>query len=101
MVEGIRPGVVGSNASYGHEAYAAAPIEIDGKIVDSVGRYGHTAWRNTPLHEETGYAGGRGEGFSVNTLLPEETNVTGGGGYTDAIGGAAAQLDNWVEVTKV
>ena len=100
VVEGIRPGVVGANASYGHEAYAARPIEIDGKVVEAIGRYGHTTWRSTPMHEETGYAGGRGEGFSVNTLLPEEPNVTGGGGHTDAIGGAAAQLDNWVEVTK-
>ena len=101
VVEGIRPGVVGANSSYGHKGYGARPIEIDGQVVDPVGRYGHTDWRSTPMHEETGYAGGRGEGFSVNTLLPEEANVTGGGGHTDAIGGGAAQLDNWVEVTKV
>ena len=100
VVEGIRPGVVGANFSYGHEGYAARPIEIDGEVVEAVGRYGHTDWRNVPLHEETGYAGGRGEGFNVNTLLPEETGVTGGGGHTDAIGGGAAQLDNWVEVSK-
>ena len=101
VVEGIRPGVVGANYSYGHEAYAARPIEIDGVVVDPVGRYGHTDWRSTPMHEETGYAGGRGEGFNVNTLLPEEANVTGGGGHTDPIAGGAAQLDSWVEVTKV
>ncbi|MHB8185732.1 MAG: molybdopterin-dependent oxidoreductase [Dermatophilaceae bacterium] len=101
VVEGIRPGVVGADFSYGQQGYAARPIEIDGKVVEPVGRYGHTAWRWTPMHEETGYAGGRGEGFSVNTLLPEETSVTGGGGHTDPIGGGAAQLDNWVEVTKV
>lgn len=101
VVEGIRPGVVGANYSFGHDGYGARPIEIDGKVMAPAGRYGHTAWRTTPLHEETGYAGGRGEGFSVNTLLPQEPNVTGGGGHTDPIGGAAAQLDNWVEVTKV
>ena len=101
VVEGIRPGVVGANSSYGHDRYASRPVEIDGKVIEAVGKYGHTAWRSTPMHEETGYAGGRGEGISVNTLLPEEPNVTGGGGHTDAIGGGAAQLDNWVEVTKV
>lgn len=100
VVEGIRPGVVGADFSYGQQGYAARAIEIDGKQVAPVGRYGHTGWRNTPMHEETGYAGGRGEGFSVNTLLPQESHVTGGGGHTDAIGGGAAQLDNWVEVTK-
>jgi hypothetical protein len=50
------------------------------------------------MHEEIGIAGTRGEGFAVNTLLDDDT--TAAGGISDPIGGGAAQLFTWVELTK-
>ena len=41
-----------------------------------------------PGKQKTGFAGGRGRGFCMNELLPEET-LAGGGGVTDPIGGGA------------
>ena len=52
-----------------------------------------------PGKQKTGFAGGRGRGFCMNELLPEET-LAGGGGVTDPIGGGAAQFDLWVDVRK-
>ena len=53
-----------------------------------------------PGKQKTGYAGGRGRGFCMNELLPEDTAVAGGGGICDPIGGGAAQFDLWVDVQK-
>lgn len=102
VVEGIRPGVVGADAAFGHQGYLGTPIEIDGKRIDAPARYGHekSARRVTPMHEETGYAGPRSAGFAVNVLL-DDSGHAGGGGLTDPVGGGAAQLDTWIELTKL
>ncbi|TFD75648.1 molybdopterin-dependent oxidoreductase [Cryobacterium fucosi] len=102
VVESIRPGVVGADAAFGHRGFFASAVEIDGKKVNPPARYGHgqSARRITPMHEETGYAGARSEGFQVNALLDDDVN-SGGGGINDPIGGGAAQLDTWVELAKV
>lgn len=102
VTETIRPGVVGADSTFGHHGYFARPVEIDGEVIEAVEGYGHGAAAQavTPLHEETGFAGGRDVGFSVNSLLPDDT-VMGGGGLCDPVGGGAVQLHNWVEVTKI
>lgn len=99
VTEGIRPGVIGAESAFGHKGYAATPIEIDGTAIRPPKKYGHArSFEVTPMHEETGYGGDRAEGFPVNILLDDDT--TGVGGVTDAIGGGAAQLLTWVEITK-
>ncbi|BDG61068.1 molybdopterin-dependent oxidoreductase [Caldinitratiruptor microaerophilus] len=101
VTEGIRPGVVGADFSYGHVGYGAEAVEIDGKRHEPVRGYGHTPYDLAPpLHEEAGLAGGRGTGFLVNSLLRDDV-VTGGGGLTDPIGGGASQLDTRVEVERI
>ncbi len=102
VTEGIRPGVVGADAAYGHSGYAAYAYTIDGKQVLPPAEYGHgkAAQAVTPGHEETGFAGPRKAGFSVNDLLADDT-LEVPSGVTDPIGGGAAQLDTWVEVTKL
>lgn len=101
VTETIRPGVIGADAAYGHKQYGASEYTIDGQVVSPVGRYGHeeSARRVTPMHEELGYAGSRGEGIPVNYFLADDP-VLGGGGVSDPIGGGASQLDTWVEVVK-
>lgn len=101
LTETIRPGVVGADATYGHRQYGASVYTVDGKMIEPPGRYGHeeSARRVTPMHEELGYAGTRGEGIPVNSFLADDT-VLGGGGVSDPIGGGASQLDTWIEVTK-
>ncbi|NLT31557.1 MAG: molybdopterin dinucleotide-binding protein, partial [Propionibacterium sp.] len=101
LTEAIRPGIVGADATFGMREYGARAVEIDGETIEPPGEYGHqsSAKLVTPQHEETGYAGPRDAGFAVNDLLIDETLV-GGGGMSDPIGGGAAQLDTWVEVTK-
>ena len=102
VTETIRPGTVGADATFGHTDYGSRGYEVDGKMVEPPNRYGHeeSARAITPMHEETGYAGPRDAGFSVNSLLVEDTCV-GGGGMSDPIGGGAAQLDTWIEVQKL
>lgn len=74
-------------------------MEIDGETIEPPEAYGHArSFKVTPTHEETGFGGHRAEGFAVNTLLDDDT--TGAGGVTDPIGGGAAQLFTWVELTK-
>lgn len=101
LTETIRPGVVGADASFGHEHYGAKTYTIDGTAVEPPARYGHeeSARKITPMHEETGYAGPRGGGVPVNSLMADDT-VMGGGGVSDPVGGGASQLDTWIEVTK-
>ena len=101
LTEGIRPGVVGADATFGHTDYGSKAYEVDGKPVEPPKPYGHeeSARKVTPMHEETGYAGPRDAGFGVNHLLLTEA-VTGGGGMCDPIGGGAAQLDTWIEIEK-
>lgn len=102
VVEGIRPGVVGADAAFGHRGYGATTVEVDGSPVPVPARYGHgeSARQVTPMHEELGFAGQRSEGFAVNVLLDDGEHA-GGGGRVDPIGGGAAQLDTWVELSKV
>lgn len=99
VTEGIRPGVIGADAAYGHKGYASGDIEIDGEVFGAAPAYGHSrSFEVTPMHEETGFAGDRAEGFAVNLLVDDDS--TGVGGVTDPIGGGAAQLMTWVEVRK-
>ena len=102
VTEGIRPGVVGANYSFGHAGYAARPVTIDGASVGPAPDYLEEEGvldGDEPGKQKTGFAGGRGRGFCMNELLPEET-LAGGGGVTDPIGGGAAQFDLWVDVRK-
>ncbi|MCI1675319.1 MAG: molybdopterin-dependent oxidoreductase [Ancrocorticia sp.] len=99
VTEGIRPGVIGADSAYGQKGYFATPVEIDGTVIEPPQKYGHNrSYTVTPMHEEIGIAGTRGEGFAVNTLLDDDT--TAAGGISDPIGGGAAQLFTWVELTK-
>jgi tetrathionate reductase subunit A len=65
VVQGIRPGVVGFSLGYGHWAYGAADVVIDGQVVAadpsrSAGLHGNAAMRvdpvlgNTPLVDKVG-----------------------------------------------
>lgn len=102
VTESIRPGVVGADSTFGHTGYGAQPVTIDGKVFAPPAEYGHgkAAQAVTPGHEETGFAGPRSVGFAINSLLPDDT-VDGNGGVCDPIGGGAAQLDSWVEVSRI
>lgn len=99
VTEGIRPGVVGANYNFGHFAYGAAPYVVNGRKVAPVRPYGHTPFRIGRPRQPSGLAGGRGEGFSVNHLLPEDP-ATPGAGVSDVLGAGAAQYDVWVEVSR-
>ncbi|MCB7036204.1 molybdopterin-dependent oxidoreductase [Eggerthella sinensis] len=103
VTEGIRPGVVGANYSFGHQGYAARAVRIDGEDVGPAPDYLEEEGildGDEPGKQKTGFAGGRGRGFCMNELLPEDTAVAGGGGICDPIGGGAAQFDLWVDVQK-
>lgn len=102
VTEGIRPGVVGANYSFGHAGYAARPVRIDGQVVGPAPDYLEEEGildGDEPGKQKTGFAGGRGRGFCMNELLPDDVTV-GGGGLCDPIGGGAAQFDLWVDVRK-
>lgn len=101
VTEGIRPGIVGADSAYGHRGYGAEDVIIDGEVRGAVGAYGHSAsaQRDIPGKNELGFAPSRKGGFPVNDLLEDDT-VEGGIGLVDPIGGAAAQLDTWVQVAK-
>ena len=102
VTEGIRPGVVGANYSFGHAGYAARAVRIDGEPVGPAPDYLEEEGvldGDEPGKQKTGLAGGRGRGFCMNELLPEE-KLAGGGGVCDPIGGGAAQFDLWVDVRK-
>ncbi|HYF96313.1 MAG TPA: molybdopterin-dependent oxidoreductase [Symbiobacteriaceae bacterium] len=101
LTEGIRPGVVGADFSYGHEAYGARPVKIDGRVIPAAPGYGHTpySFRETGT-EPTGYAPGRGTGFRVNDLACQDETLGKGSPLIDPIGGSCSQLDTRVEVEK-
>lgn len=103
VTEGIRPGVVGANYSFGHRGYGARPVTIDGEAVGPAPDYLEEEGvldGDEPGRQKTGFAGGRGRGFRMNELLPEDSSLAGGGGICDPVGGGAAQFDLWVEVRK-
>ena len=101
VTEGIRPGVVGADRSYGHQEYAARQVEIDGKPFGPAPAYGHTPFNLSPVgKEKSGYATGRGEGFLVNHVVRADARLVDSP-ITDPIGGGASELDTRVEVEKV
>ncbi|MBE3599559.1 MAG: molybdopterin-dependent oxidoreductase [Limnochordaceae bacterium] len=99
VTQAIRPGTVGACYNFGHFAYGAAGYTIDGHLVKPARRYGHTPFRLGGPGNQAGYAAGRGEGFSVNHLLPEDPDAPGAG-VSDVLGAGAAQYDVWVDVSR-
>lgn len=100
VTPGIKPGVVGANFSFGHEAYGSQDVKIDGQVMKTAGKYGHTPFEfNKPLHEESGFAKPRGQGFSVNALTEKDDSYFEGY-LVDPLAGGPAQQDVFVEVEK-
>lgn len=80
VMEGIRPGVVAVSQSYGHWAYGASDMEVDGVKVPGDPR--------------------RGKGVQINPLLrldDHSRTVC----LTDPIGGSASFYDTSVAITRV
>lgn len=100
VTEGIRPGVVGSNANFGHTASGSKPVQIDNNWTAAARNYGHTSYEFSKPKKETGmYAGNRDTGFSANDLISIDPSLENNGLF-DPIGGATAQLYSKVEVKK-
>ncbi|CAM3982733.1 molybdopterin-dependent oxidoreductase [Mesobacillus zeae] len=100
VTPGIRPGVVGANFSFGHDAYGSKDVKIDGKTLKASGGYGHTGYEfNQPLHEESGYSQPRGKGFSVNALTDKDSSYFEGY-LADLLVGGPAQQDVFVDIEK-
>lgn len=100
LTQGIRPGVVGADFSFGHTGYGARPVTIDGKVIQPPRPYGHTTYDMAPpLREEAGLALGRDTGFNFNALALPDPSLKHSA-LIDPIGGSSAQLDTRVEVTK-
>lgn len=101
VTPGIKPGVVGANFSFGHYAYGSSKEKIDGKIIKPAEKYGHLPFNtNTPMHEESGYSRGRGQGFSVNDLADKDDSYFEGY-LADLLIGGPAQQDVFVDIEKV
>ncbi|XJZ28913.1 molybdopterin-dependent oxidoreductase [Bacillota bacterium Lsc_1132] len=100
VTPGIKPGVVGANFSFGHQAYGSESVKINSKTIEPPKKYSHLPFdTNTPLHEETGYAGGRGKGFSVNALTEKDSSYFEGF-LADLLVGGPAQQDVFVDIKK-
>lgn len=100
VTPGIKPGVVGANFSFGHNAYGSKAVNIDGKKLEPAGKYGHTPYEfDKPLHEESGYAKPRGLGFSVNALTDKDGSYFEGY-LADLLIGGPAQQDVFVDIVK-
>ncbi|GIV75234.1 MAG: molybdopterin oxidoreductase [Caldilinea sp.] len=80
VIEGLRPGVVGFNLGYGHWAYGARDIEIDGQLIKGDKR------RATGIHAN---AAMRTDTYNPNTTL------------SDLVGGSAVFYDTMVKLVKV
>jgi anaerobic selenocysteine-containing dehydrogenase len=76
-IEGIRPGVIAVSQSFGHWAYGAQDVEVDGVTVPGDPR--------------------RGKGLQINPVLRLD-NHTKTGCLTDAIGGSAVFYDTRVKL---
>lgn len=101
VTEGIRPGVVGSNANFGHTASGSKPVQIDNNWTRAAKDYGHTSYEFSKPKKETGlYARNRDTGFSANDLISIDNSLENNGLF-DPIGGATAQLYSKVEVKKL
>ncbi len=75
VTEGIRPGVVGANYSFGQQGYAARAVAVDGEQVGPAPDYLEEEGildGDEPGKQKTGFAGGRGRGFCMNELLPDD-----------------------------
>ena len=97
---GIAPGVVGSAYNMGQKGYGVEQNTIDGKKTPKLPMYNHTPFKfNNPMQEESGYPGGRDEGYPVNKLTELDEAVNNGAIY-DEIGGAPGQLDMFVDIKK-
>jgi len=102
ITEGIRPGVVGAEFSYGHETYGAKAVEIDGVLIPPVTAYGHTDYNFREVgNEPTGLAPGRGTGFRVNDLIRQDQVLGKGSPLVDALTGGCAQYDTKVEIERI
>ncbi|WNF36911.1 molybdopterin-dependent oxidoreductase [Bacillaceae bacterium IKA-2] len=101
VTEGIRPGVVGANTSFGHTASGAKPVQIDNNWTGAAKDYGHTNYKFSKPMKETGmYARNRDAGFSANSLLSIDKSLENNAMF-DPIGGGTAQLYSKVEVKKL
>lgn len=78
-IEGMRPGVVAASWHYGHWAYGASDIVVDGKTVEGDAR--------------------RGTGICPNAVMRVDESV-GVGCLSDPIGGSASFYDTRVKVVK-
>lgn len=98
---GIAPGVVGSAYNMGQTGYGVERNTIDDKQTPKLPEYNHTPFTfNKPMQEESGFPGGREEGYPLNKLTELDKSVTNGAIY-DEIGGAPGQLDIFVDIKKV
>lgn len=78
-IQGMRPGVVAASWHYGHWAYGAADIQVDGQTVTGDAR--------------------RGTGICPNAVMRVDESV-GVGCLSDPIGGSASFYDTRVKVVK-
>jgi tetrathionate reductase subunit A len=80
IIEGMRPGVTGFTLGYGHWAYGANDVSIDGEVIRGDAR------RLTGIHAN---AAMRTDGHNPNTCL------------RDLVGGSAVFYDTMVKLQKV
>lgn len=80
LIEGIRPGVIAASWHYGHWAYGARDVIIDGQVIKGDER--------------------RGKGLCPNPVMLLDTRMKTTS-LTDPIGGSAAFYDTRVKVEKV
>src|SRR5690625_748218 len=100
VTNGIAPGVVGAAYNMGQSGYGVTRHTIDGKKETQLPTYNHTPFTfNTPMQEESGFAGGRGDGFVVNELTEVDQDFKHGVLF-DEIGGSPGQLDMYVDIQK-
>lgn len=101
ITEGIAPGVVGAAYNMGQTGYGVTRQIVDGKKENKLPTYNHTPFEfDEPMHEESGFASGRGEGFIVNKMTEVDKTMKNGVIY-DEIGGSPGQLDMFVDIKKV
>jgi tetrathionate reductase subunit A len=80
VVQGMRPGVISFSLSFGHWAYGARDIQVDGKTIKGESRRGSGINANAAM---------RVDPFLKNTTL------------SDTVGGSAVFYDSMVRVEKV
>ncbi|MBI4339914.1 MAG: molybdopterin-dependent oxidoreductase, partial [Chloroflexi bacterium] len=78
-IQGIRPGVIAVSQSFGHWAYGARAVEVDGVMVEGDVR--------------------RGKGLQINPLLRLDEH-TKTGCLSDSVGGSASFYDTRVNVVR-